>query len=114
MGKEVMLPRLVSSPFHCTVPPVQAREQFSCAEPPYGTTGSRGTTASLSAGRPGWRKEETMGFREGDNHQNPVIYKANRALVPLFAEKQMVTLRRCTSCFPITVGGEHCSLVTAH
>lgn len=105
MGKEVMLPRLVSSPFHCTVPPAQAREQFSCAEPPNRTTGCCGVTASLSAGRPGWRKEETAGFREGDNHQNPVVYKANGTLVPPFAEKWTVTLRRCISSIPITMGG---------
>lgn len=61
VGKEVMLPRLVSSPFHCTVPPTQSREQFSCVEPPYRTTGCCGITTSLLVGRPGWRKEEKRG-----------------------------------------------------
>lgn len=46
-----------------------------------------------------------MGFRNGDNHQNPVVYKANRVLVPRFAEKRTVTLRHRRSSIPITMAG---------
>lgn len=46
LGKDRMFPRLVSSPFHSTLPFGQSREQLSWMDPPSSTSGSRGSTVS--------------------------------------------------------------------
>lgn len=66
-----MVPRAMSSPLHSTLPPAQAKEQFSSVESPISTTGSRGVTTSLSAGRPG--QEESAGSGEGTVTSTPQL-----------------------------------------